>query len=135
MDGTAAVGRVAVFGLAHFGGGAGDPGCTSLSDSSEHEPSVICDNEIDDDGDGYIDLEDIGCSGPGDSSERGASAECDNGLDDDSDLLFDYPDDPSCLHPTNLYEAPEPGFLSLLAPSLLGLAAASRARLTRRSRC
>ena len=110
-----------------------DPGCTSLSDLSEHEPTVICDNEIDDDGDGFIDLEDIGCSGPGDSSERGASAECDNGLDDDSDSLFDYPDDPSCLHPTNLYEAPEPGFLSLLGPGLLALAITSRARQARRT--
>lgn len=122
-------------GLDDDGDGVGDypddPGCTSLSDLSEHEPSVICDNEIDDDLDGLTDLEDIGCDGPGDSSERGASAECDNGLDDDFDFFSDFPDDPSCLHPTNLYEAPEPGLLSLLGPGLLGLATAARTRRPR----
>lgn len=111
-----------------------DPGCTSLFDLGEHEPNVVCDNEFDDDGDGFVDLLDAGCSGPGDPDERGAAAECDNGLDDDFDLLSDYPDDPSCLHPTNLYEAPEPGFGGLLAAGLAGLTAAARFRRSRISR-
>ena len=63
-----------------------------------------------------------GCSDPADGSERGASFECDNGIDDDGDELLDFPDDPGCLHPTNLVEAPEPGFGGLLAIGVLGLA-------------
>lgn len=105
-----------------------DPGCTSLLDPSEHEPTVVCDNEIDDDNDGFIDLLDAGCSGPGDPDERGAAAQCDNGFDDDDDLLFDFPEDPSCLHSTNLYEAPEPGIGILLAVGLNGLTVAARHR-------
>ena len=87
-----------------------DPGCSSLNDTSERELTLECDNELDDDNDGTIDLGDGGCTDPADISERGAATECDNGLDDDMDTLFDFPNDSGCLHPTQLIEAPEPGF-------------------------
>lgn len=105
-----------------------DPGCTSASDGSERELTLACDNEIDDDGDGTIDLEDGGCTGPDDTDERGAPWECDNGADDDLDTFSDFPDDPGCLHPTGLYElaAPEPGFGGGLIAGVLALGAASR---------
>ena len=105
-----------------------DPGCSSPTDASEREATLACDNTLDDDGDGTIDLEDGGCDAPGDTSERGAPEECDNGLDDDGDLLADFPSDQGCLHPTNLYELPEPGLGKMLAWATLTLTAAARRR-------
>ena len=108
-----------------------DPGCSSPTDASERELTLACDNALDDDDDGTIDLADGGCDAPGDTDERGAPEECDNGLDDDGDLLIDFPDDPGCLHPTNLYELPEPGFGEMLAWTTLMLAAAAGKRPAR----
>ena len=57
------------------------PGCGSVivADSVE-----ICDNGIDDDGDGFVDLVDFDCTETGD--------ECDNGIDDDGDGFVDKAD-------------------------------------------
>ena len=76
------------------------------------------------------------CADALDDDERGAPFECDNGVADDLDGFVDYPDDPGCLHPTNLYElpAPEPGFGIGLALSALGLGEASRRRNAKRDR-
>ncbi|MDY0000637.1 MAG: hypothetical protein RBU30_05025, partial [Polyangia bacterium] len=60
----------------------------------------ICDNGIDDDGDGLVDCDDPGCAG-----EAGCLVEdCDNGVDDDGDNLVDCADPdcaqaPPCLPP------------------------------------
>lgn len=73
-----------------------DPGCDGSDDRSEHTPTLLCDNGLDDDGDEASDQHDPGCSGPMDASERGENA-CDNGIDDDGDGLVDYPVDPGCV--------------------------------------
>jgi hypothetical protein len=54
-----------------------------------------CDNGLDDDGDGLIDLADPGCADVADNSEQEATLACDNGLDDDGDGLIDLAD-PGC---------------------------------------
>ena len=58
-----------------------------------------CANDIDDDGDGAVDLADPGCVGPEDDDEADPDPlpACGNGLDDDEDGLTDYPSDPDCL--------------------------------------
>jgi hypothetical protein len=56
-----------------------------------------CDNGLDDDHDGLIDLDDPGCLSASDPSERepGGPA-CDNGVDDDQDGALDFPGDVGC---------------------------------------
>ncbi|MGE0395481.1 MAG: PPC domain-containing protein [Kofleriaceae bacterium] len=66
----------------------------------------VCDDGIDDDGDGKADYPlDPGCATPDDADESDicnvtptdpACPACSNTLDDDGDQLTDYPDDPSC---------------------------------------
>lgn len=99
-----------------------DPGCSSPGDESELDLTLVCDNGLDDDLDGTIDSGDPGCDDPTDGDERGSTLECDNGLDDDDNGFADFPDDPGCLHPENLYELPEPGFGLTLALGALALA-------------
>lgn len=53
-----------------------------------------CDDGVDNDGDGGIDMEDPGCESPEDDNED--SPECSDGLDNDDDDLIDYPDDKGC---------------------------------------
>ena len=57
-----------------------------------------CQNGIDDDADGKIDLLDAGCANAADLSERTTLYLCDDGLDNDADTLIDYPFDPGCAH-------------------------------------
>lgn len=80
-----------------------DPGCTSLEDNNEADPSTppTCSNGLDDDGDGTVDYAggagDPGCISAADDDERQADGPtCDNGIDDDGDTKTDYPDDDSC---------------------------------------
>lgn len=58
-----------------------------------------CNDGVDNDGDGAVDLADRGCEGLRDQSEADPAAvpACDNGLDDDGDGLIDWPDDDSCV--------------------------------------
>jgi hypothetical protein len=57
----------------------------SCTDKEEDPPAVeICNNGIDDDGDGFIDNEDFDCTETGD--------ECSNGIDDDGDGFIDNED-------------------------------------------
>ncbi len=57
-----------------------------------------CNDEVDNDGDGRVDLADPGCVGLRDDSERDPPAppECDDGVDNDEDGEIDYPDDDGC---------------------------------------
>ncbi|MBU1899136.1 hypothetical protein KKB55_15460, partial [Myxococcota bacterium] len=57
-----------------------------------------CNDEVDNDDDGLIDLYDPGCEGGRDTSERdvGLSFPCADGVDNDGDGLVDYPDDDGC---------------------------------------
>ena len=77
--------------------GYGDPGCESPFDESERVAALICDDGIDNDGDGLTDYPtDPGCFSQSASIEDPA---CDNGVDDDGDELADFPADPACFAP------------------------------------
>src|SRR5204862_1932912 len=88
----------------HVNPALADPGCSGPADTSEQSTNE-CDNGIDDDGDGRIDVRlggagDPGCASPGDSSELDPTLPCDNGFDDDldgkSDFRGDGSGDPGC---------------------------------------
>jgi hypothetical protein len=55
-----------------------------------------CNDGIDNDGDGAIDMADPGCTDPLDS-EHGAN-QCDDGRDNDDDGYSDYPNDSDCAN-------------------------------------
>ena len=55
-------------------------------------PLPRCSNNLDDDGDGLVDMDDPACSNANDQDERGPIAACGNGLDDDGDGLVDMND-------------------------------------------
>jgi uncharacterized membrane protein len=62
----------------------------------------VCDDGIDNDRDGLVDLADPSCLIESSaSSEQSAALVCDNGLDDDGDGLVDVAEDPGCDHPTD----------------------------------
>ncbi|MCB9528063.1 MAG: hypothetical protein H6701_06645 [Myxococcales bacterium] len=64
------------------------------------EPVVgECNDGVDNDGDGRVDLADRGCERPRDPSEADPAAvpDCANGLDDDGDGRVDWPDDDGCV--------------------------------------
>lgn len=54
------------------------------NDDDNSDPIEICDNGIDDDGDGFVDGDDFDCQ------ERGT--QCSNGIDDDGDGFIDNED-------------------------------------------
>jgi hypothetical protein len=98
----------------------GQPAQTALygnavlaADLSYYRPAILavtaeraCDDAVDDDGDGAIDLADPGCFAGTDAFETNAIAPCDDGFDSDGDGLADWPDDPGCKDLTWLYEDP-----------------------------
>lgn len=55
------------------------PSCKK--DEDDEPKTEICGNGIDDDGDGFIDLQDLDCTETG--------PECSNGIDDDGDGFID----------------------------------------------
>lgn len=58
-----------------------------------------CSDSFDNDGDGFVDGEDLGCATPDDEDEADPAVEptCFNGVDDDEDGLTDFPNDPGCF--------------------------------------
>jgi len=71
------------------------------------EPTTQCNDGLDNDADGFIDLDDIGCedASDNDESDGGSTGDgggddnphiCENGIDDDGDGLVDFPADPGC---------------------------------------
>lgn len=69
------------------------------------QPPVACNDGIDNDGDGLVDLHDPGCLSATDDGERELSGPaCDNGLDDDYDGLADFPVDRDCTGPIDTSE-------------------------------
>jgi hypothetical protein len=79
-----------------------------IGPNASHEAFLLvlpgrCENGLDDDGDGLVDLADGGCAGASDPSEQPS---CSDGLDNDGDLLFDAPDDPGCYSALNAKEDP-----------------------------
>ena len=63
-----------------------------------------CDDGIDNDGDGKIDLADTGCAWADDPSENEDGHPCDDGIDNDGDGLADFPADPGCADAEDLDE-------------------------------
>jgi hypothetical protein len=78
------------------------PGLVNCSSSAA---ITACDDGVDNDGDGWIDLVDPGCTAASDTDEAFAGAlECDDEIDNDGDGLVDgY--DPDCTDPTDATEA------------------------------
>lgn len=55
-----------------------------------------CEDDIDNDNDGFTDSADPACAAGNDLESEDPETACDNGLDDDNDGLTDFPDDPGC---------------------------------------
>ena len=58
-----------------------------------------CEDGLDNDGDGLIDMNDPGCSTPQDDDESNGTSECQDGINNDGDSATDYPADFSCSSP------------------------------------
>jgi hypothetical protein len=69
------------------------------------ELTIACDDGLDDDGDGLVDLADPGCTGPTDDSELGTTP-CDDGIDNDLDGFVDVAADPGCASALGVREDP-----------------------------
>lgn len=72
-----------------------------LSSTDPADPGSVpgaCDDGIDNDGDGAIDVADPGCAG---SSARIENPECSDGFDNDGDGLIDFGGDPNCTAPNS----------------------------------
>ena len=72
---------------------------------------TACNNGIDDDADGYFDLDDRGCDALEDLTEGnwvGNPPQCSNDRDDDFDGLTDFPYDAGCTHAADLQEGAAP---------------------------
>lgn len=90
-----------------------DPGCQSNEDTSEQDENLVCDDGLDNDGDGRKDFRvsgqgDPGCSSPSDNDERGTGA-CDDGKDNDGDGTVDFVleegvGDPGCVSVNDISE-------------------------------
>ena len=78
----------------------GDVGCSDPADPTETDPALLCDNGLDDDGDGLVDSADPACWTlyiyPSAATELTTEIACDNGADDDGDGLVDVLD-PGCV--------------------------------------
>ena len=87
-----------------------DPGCTSPTDTSEHESTLPCDDGIDNDGDGLIDYKadgsgDPGCAYPAFPTESPA---CQDGIDNDGDGKIDFDGGVSATNGA-VHGTPDPG--------------------------
>lgn len=67
------------------------------------KPAKQCNDGLDNDGDGYTDLNDPGCASKNDDSELNPSVECDDGVDNDGDSAVDYNDN-GCSGPSDTDE-------------------------------
>lgn len=78
------------------------------------QPTYVCSNGVDDDGDGLTDLSDSGCSSATDDDENNGEDPteyaCSDGFDNDGDGLADYPSDPGCIanNDNNEYNISDP---------------------------
>ena len=64
---------------------------------------IACNDGLDNDVDGLVDLADPGCANASDPSELNAAFACDDGLDNDGDSLVDHAD-PGCANATDTSE-------------------------------
>ena len=70
-------------------------------------PPPGCNDGLDNDGDGRVDLADPGCEALADLSEWSALLTCDDGLDNDGDGFVDFGADPGCASPLFGLENPQ----------------------------
>lgn len=100
-------------------GGSGSGGLYESRNLPPPNITTQCNDRIDNDGDGLIDLNDPDCTSASDPTEGGATippppaglAQCNDGLDNDGDNLIDFPQDPDCASATGTSEgsgAPPP---------------------------
>jgi hypothetical protein len=82
-----------------------DPGCADANDLFERSPFLACDDDIDNDKDGFVDLDDPGCADAADDSERGTGLPCDDGADNDGDGRIDF-DPVTFANPGDRYTLP-----------------------------
>jgi hypothetical protein len=67
-----------------------------------------CDDDLDNDGDGFVDFPaDTGCGSADDTTETNAARVCDDGLDNDGDGEVDFPADRGCLSLDDPSEGPD----------------------------
>ncbi|MGB5548150.1 MAG: hypothetical protein WBM74_16350, partial [Polyangiales bacterium] len=71
---------------------------SSLDPSNPGSVLQACNDGIDNDGDGAIDVADTGCSG---SSAQIENPQCSDGYDNDGDGTADYGGDPDCTGPSS----------------------------------
>ena len=89
----------------------GDPGCADSSDNTETDPTLVCDNGLDEsnDADALADFRlsggDLGCTSATDSSE--VDGECDDLSDNDLDTHTDFNDDSKCISYSDSSESPK----------------------------
>ncbi len=76
------------------------PSVISAKPSRAPRVKPACNDKIDNDGDGLVDMNDPGCSSRRDTSELNPNIECDDGIDNDGDGAVDY-NDGGCSSPTD----------------------------------
>jgi hypothetical protein len=79
-----------------------DPGCASPDDDTEKSAAIACDDGVDNDGDGEIDMIDAGCPFPAAPVE---ATQCDDGLDNNGGSGVDF-DDANCSRAWPYWERP-----------------------------
>lgn len=93
--------------------------CNGATDAKTVTVLTQCADEVDNDGDGQVDLADAGCSSSSDNDERNA---CTDGVDNDGDGKVDHtssplrgarPPDPGCSSLQDNSEADPPVFIEI----------------------
>ena len=84
-----------------------DPFTVEIFLVPEVAPVYACSDEVDNDDDGFVDLDDPGCysSTDDDETDPDVPPTCMDTIDNDGDLLTDYPADPDCLSAGDMTEA------------------------------
>ena len=76
--------------------------CESAADDQESPPA--CNDGLDNDNDGLIDLEDLGCRDDPQGLVKNPPA-CNNRVDDDEDGFTDFPSDPDVYIPKTMMKS------------------------------
>lgn len=99
-------------------GSASASGWESFVINNIQPPTYQCNDGVDNDGDGRIDLNDFGCDSSTDNDETNAPPvyyQCNDGVDNDSDGKTDYPADPGCTSSTDNTESPNPSVVNQIS--------------------
>ena len=71
--------------------------CGGGDDDNTNTPQ--CEDNVDNDGDGFVDEADPACAAGADTEAEDPATECNDDADNDGDGLIDFPDDPGCDGP------------------------------------